>query len=64
MLTFFRRRRKGLLRDGAASKYLLYAIGEIALVVIGITRVALRGINCFTDNNWNEERISGLIAIN
>lgn len=36
MLTFFRRIRKGLLGDGATSKYLLYAIGEIALVVIGI----------------------------
>ena len=29
-----------------ASKYLLYAIGEIALVVNGITRAALRGIDC------------------
>ena len=36
MLTFFRRIRKRLLGDGATSKYLLYAIGEIALVVIGI----------------------------
>ena len=49
MLTFFRRIRKGLLGDGATSKYLLYAIGEIALVVIGIL-VALQ------INNWNEER--------
>jgi hypothetical protein len=36
MLTPFRRIRKGLLRGGAASKYLLYAIGEMALVVIEI----------------------------
>jgi len=36
MLTFFRRIRKGLLEGGATSKYMLYAIGEIALVVIGI----------------------------
>ena len=49
MLTFFRRIRKGLLGDGATSKYLLYAIGEIALVVIGIL-IALQ------INNWNEVR--------
>ena len=47
MLTFFRRIRKGLLDSGAASKYILYAIGEIALVVIGIL-IALQV------NNWNE----------
>ena len=49
MLTFFRRIRKGLLEGGATSKYLLYAIGEIALVVIGIL-IALQ------INNWNEWR--------
>ena len=47
MLTFFRRIRKGLLDGGRTSKYLLYAIGEIALVVIGIL-IALQ------INNWNE----------
>ena len=50
MLTFFRRIRKGLLGSGATSKYLLYAIGEIALVVIGIL-IALQ------INNWNNDRI-------
>ena len=49
MLTFLRRIRKGLLEGGATSKYLLYAIGEIALVVIGIL-IALQ------INNWNEWR--------
>ena len=49
MLTFFRRIRKGLLEGGATSKYLLYAVGEIALVVIGIL-IALQV------NNWNEWR--------
>ena len=49
MLTFFRRIRKGLLREGSTRKYLLYAIGEIALVVIGIL-IALQ------INNWNEWR--------
>tara|TARA_B100000497_G_C7665615_1_gene401281 strand:- start:113 stop:538 length:426 start_codon:yes stop_codon:yes gene_type:complete len=49
MLTFFRRIRKGLLGQGGVPKYLLYAIGEIALVVIGIL-IALQ------INNWNEWR--------
>ena len=49
MLTFFRRIRKGLLGDSNAPKYLVYALGEIALVVIGIL-IALQ------INNWNEWR--------
>ena len=49
MLTFFRRIRKGFLESGATRKYLFYAIGEIALVVIGIL-IALQV------NNWNENR--------
>ncbi|MDX1699968.1 MAG: DUF6090 family protein [Melioribacteraceae bacterium] len=49
MLTFFRRIRKGLLGSGATRKYFLYAVGEIALVVIGIL-IALQ------INNWNEWR--------
>ena len=54
MLTFFRRIRKGLLGSGQARKYLLYAIGEIALVVIGIL-IALQ------INNWNEWRKDRII---
>ena len=49
MLTFFRRIRKGLIDSSSARKYVLYAIGEIALVVFGIL-IALQ------INNWNEER--------
>ena len=49
MLTFFRRTRQGSLDSGQARKYLLYAVGEIALVVIGIL-IALQ------INNWNEDR--------
>ena len=49
MLTFFRKIRKALLESGSTQKYLLYAIGEIALVVIGIL-IALQ------INNWNEWR--------
>ena len=49
MLTFFRRIRKTLLVEGSAYKYLLYAVGEILLVMVGIL-LALQV------NNWNEER--------
>ena len=55
MLTFFRRIRKTLLRQNGTSKYALYALGEIALVVIGIL-IALQ------INNWNEERLGKLMA--
>ena len=49
MLTFLRKIRKSLIDSSSARKYLLYAIGEIALVVIGIL-IALQ------INNWNEWR--------
>lgn len=48
MLRFFRQLRQRLLTDNKFSKYLLYALGEIALVVIGIL-IALQV------NNWKEE---------
>ena len=49
MIRFFRQIRQRLLTDNKFSKYLLYAIGEILLVVIGIL-IALQV------NNWNDER--------
>ena len=49
MIKFFRRIRQKLLSENKFSKYLLYAIGEIVLVVIGIL-IALQ------INNWNENR--------
>ena len=49
MLQFFRRIRQRLLTENKFSKYLIYAIGEIALVMIGIL-LALQV------NNWNENR--------
>ena len=48
MITLFRRIRQKLIESGNITKYLLYAIGEILLVVIGIL-IALQV------NNWNEE---------
>ena len=36
MIKFFRQIRKSMIKENRTTKYLLYAIGEIALVVIGI----------------------------
>ncbi len=47
MIKFFRKIRQQMLTENKSSKYLLYAIGEIFLVVIGIL-IALQ------INNWNE----------
>ena len=49
MIKFFRTIRKKLIEEGKVRKYLLYAIGEILLVVIGIL-IALQV------NTWNENR--------
>lgn len=49
MILFFKNIRHRLLRDSKLSKYLLYAAGEIVLVVAGIL-IAL------SINNWNEQR--------
>jgi hypothetical protein len=49
MLRFFRQIRQRLLTENRFSKYLLYAVGEIMLVVIGIL-IALQV------DNWNEDR--------
>ena len=49
MIRFFRTLRQRLLSENRLSKYLLYALGEIALVMIGIL-LALQV------NDWNETR--------
>lgn len=53
MIKFFRHIRQRLLSENKFSKYLLYAIGEIILVVIGIL-IALQ------INNWNSNRMDRL----
>ena len=49
MIKFFRKIRQRLLTENKFNKYLLYAIGEIILVMVGIL-LALQV------NNWNESR--------
>jgi len=49
MIHFFRRIRQSLLEGNKFKKYLIYAIGEIALVMIGIL-LALQV------NNWNQNK--------
>jgi len=49
MIKFFRHIRQRMIKENRVSKYLLYAIGEIVLVVIGIL-IALQL------NNWNGEQ--------
>ena len=49
MIKFFRKIRQNMIKENKASKYLLYAIGEIVLVVKGIL-IALQ------INNWNEDK--------
>lgn len=48
MIKIFRKIRESFIESGSARKYIIYALGEIALVVIGIL-IALQ------INNWNEE---------
>lgn len=50
MIKFFRKIRQKLLSENKFSNYLLYAVGEIILVVIGIL-IALE------INNWNDQQI-------
>jgi len=49
-MKLFRKIRQILIKEGNLKKYLLYAIGEILLVMIGISLA-------FQVNNWNDGRI-------
>jgi hypothetical protein len=49
-MKLFRKIRQTLIKEGNIKKYLLYAIGEILLVMIGISLA-------FQVNNWNDNRI-------
>jgi hypothetical protein len=49
MIKLFRKIRQKILSENKFNKYLIYAVGEVILVVVGIL-IALQV------NNWNEER--------
>ena len=57
MLTFFRKIRRSLLDEQRFHKYIVYALGEILLVVIGIL-IALQV------NNWNQTRLDRILEKN
>ena len=59
MINFFRRIRQTLLTQNKMSQYLLYAIGEIILVVIGIL-IALY-INNANEKRINKEKITNIL---
>jgi len=50
MIKFFRKIRKNMIKENKASKYMLYAVGEIILVIIGIL-IAL------AISDWNGKRL-------
>lgn len=56
MISFFRKIRQKLLSQNRVMSYLIYALGEILLVVIGIL-IALQV------NNWNESRKARVVEI-
>lgn len=56
MITYFRKIRRKLLSEGKLKRYILYAAGEILLVVVGIL-IALQV------NNWNENRKNRITEI-
>lgn len=56
MISFLRKIRQKLLHENRITRYLVYALGEIFLVVIGIL-IALQV------NNWNEERKMNLLEV-
>ncbi len=57
MIKFFRNIRQRMIKEDRVSKYLLYALGEIFLVVIGIL-IALQ------INNWNDLRKKSALSHN
>ena len=60
MLTLLRKLRKSMINSSKINKYVVYALGEIALVVIGIL-IALQ-INNW--NEWRKDRIRENIILN
>ena len=60
MIQFFRRIRQNLINQEKIGKYLLYAIGEILLVVVGIL-IALQ-INIYNEDRKTQKRINAHLS--
>ncbi len=60
MIKFFRKIRQKLLSENRFNKYLIYAFGEIILVVIGIL-IALQ-INNWNESNQNRKKVDKLLV--
>ncbi len=60
MIKFFRHIRQKMLTENKFSKYLIYAIGEIILVVIGIL-IALQ-INNWSERKKTQEKVNSFIT--
>lgn len=60
MLRFFRKLRLNLLAENRVRRYFLYALGEIALVVIGIL-IALQ-INAWSEERKNRKEEKGIVS--
>ena len=61
MLRFFRQARQKLIHEKRLSKYLIYAVGEIFLVVIGIL-IALQ-LNEWNDNRKDQREVEVLVGL-
>lgn len=58
MLQFFRRIRRKLIDEGNLKKYLVYAVGEIVLIVVGIMiAIQLGNLNQNKNDSFREQRI-------
>ncbi len=58
MFRFFRKIRQRLIVTGSIRSYLLYALGEVTLIVIGVLiAMQVNGMNNFRLNRLNEQRI-------
>ena len=62
MIKFFRRIRQTMIKENKVSKYILYAVGEILLVVIGIL-IALQINNLNQSKNLSEKELGLLINL-
>ncbi|NNF36616.1 MAG: hypothetical protein HKN68_21115 [Saprospiraceae bacterium] len=59
MFTFLRKVRRSLMETGSVKKYILYAIGEIVLIVVGIM-IALQ-INTWNENKKTASKVNELL---